>query len=133
MTLRISVIFFCLLLDFFQKFGYLLLYTVFLTLLPGWRNGRRSRLKICFPQGVRVRSPSRVPPFFLRKKKDGQRKTGCRFFEKSLAKTPAVVFYRRGVFLSGCLGAPPLAPDSVGIPEMVVWSSALAPDVSLSI
>ena len=63
MTLRISVIFFCLLLDFFQKFGYLLLYTVFLPPVPGWRNGRRSRLKICFPQGVRVRSPSRVPHF----------------------------------------------------------------------
>ena len=95
MTLRISVIFFCLLLDFFQKFGYLLLYTVFLTLLPGWRNGRRSRLKICFPQGVRVRSPSRVPAFFLRKKKAGQRKTAYRFFEKSLAKTPVAVFEKR--------------------------------------
>ena len=80
--------------------------------VPGWRNGRRSRLKICFPQGVRVRSPSRVPPFFLRKKKGGQRKTGCRFFEKSLAKTPAVIFYRRGVFLWVVffLGLPPLAP-----------------------
>ena len=60
MTLRISVIFFCLLLDFFQKFGYLLLNTVF-SPMPGWRNGRRSRLKICFPLGVRVRSPFRVP------------------------------------------------------------------------
>ena len=29
--------------------------------MPGWRNGRRSRLKICFPLGVRVRSPFRVP------------------------------------------------------------------------
>ena len=109
MTLRISVIFFCLLLDFFQKFGYLLLNTVF-SPMPGWRNGRRSRLKICFPQGVRVRSPSRVPTFFLRKKKVGQRKTAYRFFEKSLAKTPAVFFYRRGVFFVWLLGAAPLAP-----------------------
>ena len=107
MTLRNSVIFFCLLLDFFQKFGYLLLNTVF-SPMPGWRNGRRSRLKICFPQGVRVRSPSRVPTFFLRKKKVGQRKTAYRFFEKSLAKTPAVFFYRRGVFFVWLLGVRPL-------------------------
>ena len=32
--------------------------------LPGWRNGRRKRLKIFCPMDVRVRVPPRVPGSF---------------------------------------------------------------------
>ena len=128
MTLRISVIFFCLLLEFFQKFGYLLLNTVFSPPCPGGGMADAADLKSAslWEYGFDPRPGYQLS--FYEKRKLDKEKRRVAFLKKAWQKLRRYFFTGGVFFLFGEVGAPPLAPDSVGISGEVCSEAApLAP------
>ena len=115
MTLRISVIFFCLLLDFFQKFGYLLLNTVFSPPCPGGGMADAADLKSASHKEYGFDPRPGYQLSFYEKRKLDKEKRRIAFLKKAWQKLRRYFFTGGVFFLSGCWGLRPLPRFILGI------------------